>query len=641
MSTQQNPMFDRTSFRGSIRFAVTIVSVLIVFVGSLIPGPSGVDAMEDSATPSLENRPAENRDVTPSPHEIATAICRRDERRPADVSEVSCKMMWNGYIPPLPQHVVENERLRSVDSDRFETIDDRDFQWIGYATPSENKENIEVAENTEATENTTAKEHTSNTEDQNLPGNRTAGGENPTAEPPLVSVENIQNSEDDKKNQESRFLWTFRLVERHHPSWRGRQIPIQVPIGWRIPVPVLEWGPTTYSSDPASGNVTVATTASGEKIHRVNRIPGSVQIRLPVQPKSVSILDDTWRQRTFDIASRKLTPEEQQLLKRILYSYNELHPIRSVQWETSVPIPSGVSFATESTRIVEEAKLVHPAANTAIAEPRPLFDADEFWNAVFLAGGTNQAAIPTLREQLATIQSGLPAFMLNPSPQDADLLLAHLYQQCFVNGYERNATGLHHPLERQTFNCVSGSLLYYGMARQLGWPVRILVSTGHMRCVVRTTSGDRIIETTNASSGIRHERKKPIETMRVATPDGVVPIPNQMDEREVESLAVLESVLFHNRAILFSESGESEYALSCSAAAVWLDPESKAARSNFIAMLNNIAIQDAQNGEITQAEQWMRTACELAPDHLILAENYRKLKRQIATNQTNQLTPPK
>ena len=29
---------------------------------------------------------------------IATAICLRYEHRPADVSEVSCKMMWKGYI---------------------------------------------------------------------------------------------------------------------------------------------------------------------------------------------------------------------------------------------------------------------------------------------------------------------------------------------------------------------------------------------------------------------------------------------------------------------------------------------------------------------------------------------------------------
>ena len=37
------------------------------------------------------------KEYIPIPREIATAICRRYERRPTGASEVSRKMMWNGY----------------------------------------------------------------------------------------------------------------------------------------------------------------------------------------------------------------------------------------------------------------------------------------------------------------------------------------------------------------------------------------------------------------------------------------------------------------------------------------------------------------------------------------------------------------
>ena len=51
--------------------------------------------------------------VIPSPYETATATCRRCERRPTDVSEVSCIFMWKGYISVRTVYFASRKRFLS------------------------------------------------------------------------------------------------------------------------------------------------------------------------------------------------------------------------------------------------------------------------------------------------------------------------------------------------------------------------------------------------------------------------------------------------------------------------------------------------------------------------------------------------
>ena len=61
----------------------------------------------------------------PSPHEIATATCRRCKRRPTDVSGVERKMMWKEYKNVALLWSVDS--LRNVVSEM-----DRIFSWKMY-----------------------------------------------------------------------------------------------------------------------------------------------------------------------------------------------------------------------------------------------------------------------------------------------------------------------------------------------------------------------------------------------------------------------------------------------------------------------------------------------------------------------------
>ena len=406
------------------------------------------------------------------------------------------------------------------------------------------------------------------------------------------------------------------------------------------------------------------------------------------------------REKTFGIAFPYLSESERQILLKT--TWNGADELVA----TAVPIvQSADGMSTDGIPATESVLTWGMGETGRINEPRnellrETFDADAYWDAVLVAGGADEVPRLRQREQIAAISAGLPAFMQIPSPYDADLLLAHLHRTCFTGGYVATASVLSEPLERRAFNCVSASLLYYGLARQLGWSARIHLSTGHMRCSVRTTDGDYMVEAVDfppnllrrlrggvaGSGGNSGGETTPFRAMRVPpagddlaaspirtdipwtaasvftsvsmfagdsaslpdtesaatggptmewrpylAPGGATPYPVE-DERSVESLAVLESVLFHNRALTALEAGEPERSLACSAAAVWLDPDSKAARSNFIASLNNVAICYVQSGRPEHGEPWLRMACEMAPDHPILAENYQKLRHQISRN---------
>lgn len=259
-----------------------------------------------------------------------------------------------------------------------------------------------------------------------------------------------------------------------------------------------------------------------------------------------------------------------------------------------------------------------------------------YWNAILTASGVSDSTLlAKMRQQLRNLDATIPVFSEKPSPYDADLLLAHLYRECFQQGYQTSASELNAPLERGEFNCVSGTLLYYGLAKQRGWTVQALVSTGHMRCQVQTTQGNYIVETTTYPTRFQSRRPSSIRTAattsrsRTRNVSGVsTPIPPQNEERAVDSLPILEGVLFYNRAIQAMDAGNLDQSLSYAAASVYLDPDSTAAKSNFLASLNNSAIRLAEAGNTEQARQWLRTAQELAPDHPVLAENYQRLLQQ-------------
>ena len=62
----------------------------------------------------------------PSPHEIVTAICRRYERRPTDVSEVERKRTWKGHkIIWKEYNCSKRRKAHIIDKDQTEMVDVR------------------------------------------------------------------------------------------------------------------------------------------------------------------------------------------------------------------------------------------------------------------------------------------------------------------------------------------------------------------------------------------------------------------------------------------------------------------------------------------------------------------------------------
>ncbi len=423
------------------------------------------------------------------------------------------------------------------------------------------------------------------------------------------------------------------------------------------------------------------------KIHSAARIPSVVQVTAVEPPTDVTFPCDAEQlDKVREIAALHLNPSEMTLLDRALKTASFPESVSNTRSERGVVhatyanssrselsdnrthgniVDSRVANASVSASTVSPIYSVSPVLSafpvssevptehvtvsripttepSISAEPSTTGDSrftpemTTYWNAMLTASGVSDASsLAKLRQRLRNLDEMIPTFSTKPSPYDADLLLAYLYRKCFYRGYRVSASELNAPLERGEFNCVSATLLYYGLAKQRGWTVQTLVSTGHMRCQVQTTQGNYIVETTAYPARFQNRHAVSVRGTDGDNAQKILsqtqnqnPLPSLSDERAVDSLTILAGVLFYNRAIQTIETGKLDQSLSYAAASVCLDPDSVAAKSNFLASLNNCAIQFAENGDTEQARRWLRTAQELSPDHPVLIENYQRLLQQ-------------
>ena len=170
--------------------------------------------------------------------------------------------------------------------------------------------------------------------------------------------------------------------------------------------------------------------------------------------------------------------------------------------------------------IVTAALLLGPGPASAAAEPSLAAQGLDALREAIVAAGVSDAARAdaleaTLRgevqEIVGRIGPGLPTY-------HRAARLHRLLHRKYLLHYRDDADGLHQLAERGEFNCLSATLFYGLVARELGYGVRVLESPGHLLLEL-DAAGRRIrIETTSVRG---FDREDDVPSVAPAEPAGV------------------------------------------------------------------------------------------------------------------------
>ena len=191
--------------------------------------------------------------------------------------------------------------------------------------------------------------------------------------------------------------------------------------------------------------------------------------------------------------------------------------------------------------------------------------------------------------------------------RQAEAVLDFLHARVLRGGYRSEATELSHVLAGRGYNCVGATVLYFCLAECCGLSVGAAEAPGHVSAAVGTTGGEIVVETTcrdwfradgPLASGARHG---PVRQL---------------------SAPGLAALVYYNAGVDLLSQRRFAAALAANHKALRLDPANPAARSNFLAGLNNWALDLCGEGDFAAAARLLVHGLRIAPEHRPFRVNY-------------------
>ena len=210
--------------------------------------------------------------------------------------------------------------------------------------------------------------------------------------------------------------------------------------------------------------------------------------------------------------------------------------------------------------------------------------------------------------------------------QQAQAIFEFLHHRLLTGGYRLEGTDLRRTLDDGRYNCVSATVLFNSMAGQFGLSVCGLESPGHARSRLLSADGPLDVETTCPRwfqlIDRPHEQAAMLEKTlgRPAAKD-----PPKC--REI-SAGQLIAMIYYNRGVDLLNEKHYDLAAAANAKAVRLDPSNATARGNFLATINNWAIELGVAERFDEAASLLRLGLTLDPAYEAFAANYVHLCRR-------------
>jgi tetratricopeptide (TPR) repeat protein len=243
------------------------------------------------------------------------------------------------------------------------------------------------------------------------------------------------------------------------------------------------------------------------------------------------------------------------------------------------------------------------------------------------------------------VESARRAGKVAGSPrQQAQALFEYLHQSVLRGGYDLQASDLRQALEKGRFNCVTATLLFNCLAHRFELKAVGLQIPGH--AMSRLEFPDEILDvettcprwftmigrhgTTNSPLPDGLPRKAMASADRLEVADLTTSANTPSDRRPLRPIsdAQLVATIYYNRGVDFLARKHFAAAAAANAKAVRLDPENTTAKGNFLATINNWAIELGTGGEYEKAAELFKLGMATDPGYRAFHSNYVELVRQ-------------
>ncbi|MEX2187055.1 MAG: hypothetical protein WD875_09690 [Pirellulales bacterium] len=196
----------------------------------------------------------------------------------------------------------------------------------------------------------------------------------------------------------------------------------------------------------------------------------------------------------------------------------------------------------------------------------------------------------------------------SPDAPAAELLFAYLHERILTDRFSPDCHTIGETLASGRFNCLSGTVLFVGLAERCGVSAQAVLAPSHV--YARTSSGGRVedVETT-CPTWFREPVPRRSAWMRSALGEDT----RAERHRPLTSVELL-AVVYYNRGVACFARRDFAAAAADNLVALRLDANNAAAADNLLAAINNWALDAANHGRLDLAEELLRRGRQVAPD---------------------------
>jgi tetratricopeptide (TPR) repeat protein len=321
-------------------------------------------------------------------------------------------------------------------------------------------------------------------------------------------------------------------------------------------------------------------------------------------------------------------------------------------------------FATVPTRYADkmDGSLGLEERLIADAEDGGLFEFSLLDAALIAGGADDPVELGRYRRRMAEWIEELRQKKLDGSPQQkAKAVFDFLHAQILKGKYDIKCTDIRQTMDKGRFNCLSATVLYNCLIEEMGFSCCALESPGHVSSRIFLPGGALDVETTcprwfrlqreqlannaglkdtnkgtvpfslreNRDSPQRENRDSPQRENRDSPQreNRDSPQREKVKKRQVTPVQ-LTAMIYYNRGIDFLAEKRFADAAAANAKALRLDPSNTAARGNFLATINNWAVELAKAGQYARAAALLEQGLAYDPHYEAFARNFAYVRRQ-------------
>ena len=225
----------------------------------------------------------------------------------------------------------------------------------------------------------------------------------------------------------------------------------------------------------------------------------------------------------------------------------------------------------------------------------------------------------------------------NDARWKAAQILERLHVDLLQDRYRTECSDLRQLLQAGDYNCVGAAVMYVAACEACGLTVAPQELPGHVRCrvwmndhwqVVEPTCRDWLSETTDTAQRDRANAPAALQAAYKLT-----------DEGRTLSAIGLVAMIYYNQGLDRLDERDWSGAFAANQKALRIDPASRSARANLLAIWNNWALQVSDAGDHRSAARMLERGVQLAPEFSTFQLNLSVIQQRQQDIQRATLSP--